>query len=109
MKRWSRPARWRNARRLAEGLAAAPGLRLAFPVEANEVFVVAPDATLARWRAAGAKFYDWTTRSARPDLAPGTGETMVRLVTSFETGEAEVDALLALAGAPQRSRNFRKD
>jgi len=97
------------ARRLAEGLAAAPGLRLAFPVEANEVFVVAPDAALARWRAAGAKFYDWSTRSARPELAPKTGETMARLVTSFETSDAEIEALLALAGAPQRSRNFRND
>jgi threonine aldolase len=99
----------RAAQRLAEGFAAAPGLRLAFPVEANEVFVVAPDAALARWRAAGARFYDWSTRSARPDLAPKAGETMARLVTSFETSEAEVDALLTLAGAPQRSRNFRKD
>jgi len=54
----------------------------------------------ARWRAAGAKFYDWSTRSVRADLAPGTGETMARLVTSFETSEAEVEALLALAGAP---------
>ena len=70
------------------------------------MFVVAPDAALARWRAAGAKFYDWTTRSARPENAPAAGETMARLVTSFETSAAEVDALLALAGAPQRSRNF---
>jgi threonine aldolase len=108
---WLELARRANgaARRLAEGLAAAPGLRLAFPVEANEVFVVAPDAALARWRTAGAKFYDWSTRSAHPEAAPRAGETMARLVTSFETSEAEVDTLLALARAPQRSRNFRKD
>ena len=99
---WLELARRANgaARRLAEGLAAAPGVRLAFPVEANEVFVVAPNATLARWRAAGAKFYDWSTRSARSDLAPRTGETMARLVTCFETSEAEVDALLALTKTP---------
>jgi threonine aldolase len=99
---WLELARRANgaARRLAEGLAAAPSVRLAFPVEANEVFVVAPNATLARWRAAGAKFYDWSTRSARSDLAPRTGETMARLVTSFETSEAEVDALLALTKTP---------
>jgi len=99
---WLGLARRANAaaRRLAEGLAASPGLRLAFPVEANEVFVVSPDATLERWRAAGAKFHDWSTRSARRDLAPRTGETMARLVTSFETTDAEVDALLALAEAP---------
>jgi threonine aldolase len=97
---WLALARRANgaALHLAEGLAQAPDLRLAFPVEANEVFVVAPDATLARWRAAGAKFYDWSTRSARPEVAPGAGETMARLVTSFETSVAEVEALLALAG-----------
>jgi len=105
---WLELARRANrvARRLADGLAATPGLRLAFPVEANEVFVVAPDAALARWRAAGAKFYDWSTRSARPDLAPMAGETMARLVTSFETSEAEVDALLALAGSAATKPQF---
>jgi threonine aldolase len=94
-----------SAKRLAEGLAAAPGLRLAFPTEANEVFVVAPDATLAAWRAAGAKFGDWSTRAAAPELAPRAGETMARLVASFETSEREIEALLALAHAPNRSRN----
>lgn len=93
------------AKRLAEGLAAAPGLRLAFPVEVNEVFVVAPDAMLAAWRAAGAKFHEWSTRSAPPELAPRAGETMARLVTSFETDVGEIEALVALATAPHRSRN----
>jgi threonine aldolase len=108
---WLDLARRANAaaRRLAEGLAAAPGLRLAFPVEANEVFVVAPDPTLARWRAAGVRFHEWSTRSAPPERAPRPGETMVRLVASFETGEAEVQALLALAESPQRSRNSWPD
>jgi threonine aldolase len=108
---WIDLARRANAaaRRLAEGLAAAPGLRLAFPVEANEVFVVAPDPTLARWRAAGVRFHEWSTRSAPPERAPRPGETMVRLVASFETGEAEVQALLALAESPQRSRNSWPD
>jgi threonine aldolase len=36
-----------SARRLADGLAALPGLRLAFPREANEVFVIAPTAQLS--------------------------------------------------------------
>jgi threonine aldolase len=104
---WLELARRANgaAQRLAQGLAAAPGVRLAFPTEVNEVFVVAPDATLAAWRAAGASFHDWSTRAARPELAPRAGETMARLVTSFETSEREVEALIALAAAPHRSRN----
>jgi threonine aldolase len=104
---WLELARRANgaAQRLAQGLAAAPGVRLAFPAEVNEVFVVAPDATLAAWRAAGANFHDWSTRAAPPELAPRAGETMARLVTSFETSSHEIDALIALAAAPHRSRN----
>ena len=52
---WLRLAEQANAaaRRLSAGLAKAPGVRLAWPTEANEVFVVAPTATgqrLARRR-----------------------------------------------------------
>lgn len=108
---WLELARRANAaaRRLAQGLAATPGLRLAFPVEANEVFVVAPAAALADWRAAGAKFYEWSTRSAPPERAPQAGEAMARLVASFETSDEEIDSLLATVGSPQRSRNFSKE
>ena len=88
------------AARLAERLTAAPGIRLAWPPEANEVFVVAPDATVAAWRSAGAKFHPWSTRALRPDRAAKAGETLVRLVTSFETRDAEIDRIAALSGAP---------
>jgi threonine aldolase len=84
------------ARRLSEGLAATPGVRLAWPTEANEVFAVAPNVMVDAWRAAGARFYDWTTRSISASAAPGHGETLVRLVTSFETESAEIDGLLSL-------------
>ena len=87
------------ARRLAERLTAAPGVRLAWPTQANEVFVAAPDAAVAAWRDAGAKFYPWTTRSLAPGRAARPGETLVRLVTSFETEDSEVDRLAAIVGA----------
>ena len=94
---WLRLAERANAsaRRLSEQLTAA-GLRLAWPTEANEVFVVAPDALIAEWRAAGAQFHDWSTRSLAPGRSPRAGETLVRLVTSFETGQVEIDRLVAL-------------
>ena len=63
------------------------------------MFAVVPDATLAAWREAGAKFYEWSTRSLEPEHAPRWGERLVRLVTSFETEAGEIDRLLALAGA----------
>jgi threonine aldolase len=104
---WLDLARRANAAaaRLSQGLVAAPGVRLAWPTEVNEVFVVAPDELASAWRAAGAVFHHWSSRSMAPDEAPRAGETIVRLVTSFETGDSEVDALIALAGAPHGRRN----
>jgi len=91
----------RSARQVARGLAATPGVRIAWPTEANEVFVVAPTALVERWRAAGARLHEWTTQSLAPDKAPRAGETLVRLVTSFETESIEIDRLIGVcAGLP---------
>ena len=64
---WQRNAAHANAcaRRLAEALAGVPSLAPVFPVEANAVFVRAPDALLNAVRAKGWRFYtfhDGTTR-----------------------------------------------
>jgi threonine aldolase len=85
------------ASNLAKRLLGAPGVRAAWPTEANEVFVVAPRESAEAWRAAGAKFHDWPTRALASELAPGPGEILLRLVTSFETSAAEIEALVALA------------
>ena len=84
------------AQRLSSELAKTPGVRLAWPSEVNEVFVVAPATTVGLWRAAGATFHEWGTRSMARDRSPREGETLVRLVTSFETSPEEIDRLLAL-------------
>jgi threonine aldolase len=98
---WLRLAERANssARRLARGLAATPGLRIAWPTDANEVFVVAPNALVERWRKAGARLHEWTTRSLAPENSPRTGETLVRLVTSFETSSSEIDRLIGVCAA----------
>src|SRR5580704_11944043 len=95
---WLRLAEQANgsARRLARGLAGTPGVRLAWPADANEVFVVAPKAMVERWRAAGAVFHDWSTRSLAPERVPRRGETLVRLVASFETESSEIDRLMSI-------------
>ncbi|MBV8977144.1 MAG: low specificity L-threonine aldolase [Alphaproteobacteria bacterium] len=84
---WLRNAARANAlaRHLAQNM---PG-ELATPVEANEVFVRIPDATVARLRAAGALFYDWAPSES--------GSTLIRLVTSFATPDADIAELIALA------------
>jgi threonine aldolase len=94
---WLANARAANAqaRRLAEGLAAAPGVRMPWPCEANEVFAFLPRRTDAALRAAGFRYSRWTFRE--PGEGTGADEVFVRLVTSFSTPAKTVDALLALA------------
>lgn len=79
------------ALRLAQGLAAVPGADVGHPVEANAVFVRLPNPTIAKLREAGAFFYDWAPSEE--------GRTLVRLVMSFATPEADVEKFLALARA----------
>ena len=74
----------RAAARLASGLAALPGVRLAWPVEANELFPVVPTAMDAALRAAGAYYYPWTTRAQVDGEAPRDGETLLRLICAFD-------------------------
>ena len=87
------------ARRLFDGLTNSPGVRMPWPMQANEVFAIAPSAKVEKWRAAGAIFHDWPTRGVREEDAPRLGETMFRLVTSFDTSAAEIDSFLALSRA----------
>ena len=78
---WLRNARAAN--QAAARLAAAAGAkRLLLPVEANEVFIRIAPAEAAALRAQGFDFYDW-----------GPGEA--RLVTSWDSDPAAVDALAA--------------
>ena len=85
------------AQSLVDVLAALPGVRRAWPTDANEVFVVAPTELAERWKRAGAGFYEWPTRALASGLAPGAGEALYRFVTSFETTDAEIVALAKLA------------
>jgi len=82
---WLRNGRLANdaAARIA---AAAGSERLVVPVEANELFLKVSETEAASLRAQGFDFYDW---------APGE----VRLVTSWDSDPAHVDALAAAIGA----------
>lgn len=87
---WLRLAARANhmARRLGDGLAAIDGVSLIYPVEINEAFVVFPDGVAERLRAGGDVFYPWITPG---DPANGRAH---RLICSFRTSEADVDAFL---------------
>jgi threonine aldolase len=77
------------ARLLATGAQKA-GCRLAWPCEANEVFVIAPAARIAGWRAQGLKAHRWTHAALSGVLSQD--EEIIRLVTSFATTQADVAA-----------------
>jgi len=89
--RWLAAARRANAlaTRLAEGLGAVAGAEIAHPVGANAVFARLPQAMIARLRAQGAQFYDWSP--------PEAGRTLVRLVTSFATPQGDIEKFLMIA------------
>ena len=96
---WLGNARHANglAARLAEGLAALPGVRLAWPAEANEVFPILPKALDEALRAAGAAYHPWTDLSLPQKERVGDDERLVRLVVSFATSPEEVDGVLTIA------------
>jgi threonine aldolase len=87
----------RMADRLADGLVAA-GIKPVWPVEANEVFVPLGAEEDRRLKAGGAMYYPWSTAGVPSGVLPAN-TTLVRLVTSFSTSEAEVDRFIMLAGA----------
>jgi threonine aldolase len=85
---WLRLATHANAMaaRLAQGLAALPGVTLTHPVEANEIFAALPEAMITHLQAQGAGFYRWDGQ-------------VVRLVTAWNTPASDVERFLALAAS----------
>ena len=75
---------------LAEGLQDVEGARLVHPAEANQVFAVLPADAHDRARAAGATYFKWSSLDEADQ-----DEVTIRLVCSWNTTEAEVEALLA--------------
>jgi threonine aldolase len=89
-----------HARRLAQGLAKVPGVRIPWPCEANEVFAILPGPIDAALKAGGALYYPWKFRDVNADCAPpGKDAVFVRLVTSFATKPSDIDRLLAIAAS----------
>ena len=96
---WLANARHANAMaaRLAEGLAAVPGVRLAWPCEANEVFPLLPRPVDEALQSTGFVYRGWSDLSLPEGEQVGSGERLVRLVTSWATEAASVDRLVATA------------
>ncbi len=91
---WLHSARHANAmaRRLAERLSGNNGARVAWDVEANEVFAVLGDTARSALLNAGARFHPWPKPHG---LSLADGEALFRFVTSFATTTHEIDSVSA--------------
>lgn len=90
----------RCARELAAVLAAHPAVRIAWPVEANELIVTMPKALHARLTAAGVGCYDWYADSLPSTMTVPEDEVPVRFVTAWSTTEAELESLRDVLQTP---------
>ena len=104
---WLGNARHANAmaQRLAAGLTALPGVRLAWPCQANEVFPIIPRSLDQSLRESGVIYHPWSSRSLPSGETVGGNEVLVRLVTSFATAPGDVDRLLGMARQALRPRS----
>ena len=86
---WLRNARHANdmAARLAEGLRDTAGVAFLYPVQGNEIFVKVPGAVADGLEADGFLFYRWIDET----------DPTLRLVTTWSTDPAHVDAFVASA------------
>lgn len=98
---WYANARHANrmASLLSEGLTQLPGVRLAWPTQANEVFPIVPKSLDNALKAAGVNYLTWTEASLPKSEKVSADEVIIRLVASFATQEDEVRKLLDIARA----------
>ena len=96
---WLKLAQHANqqAAKLAEGLTTAASIRLAYPVEANQVFLSLPKQLAQQLRDSGAEFYDWYPSALPAEFALKPEEDFIRLVTSFATTDNDCNKLIELA------------
>jgi threonine aldolase len=84
----------RMADRLRAGIEGAREAGLAWPTASNEVFAIIKKSAARIAEDKGAKFYEWPVSETQPNLI-GPDEALIRLVTSFATTDADIDAFLA--------------
>jgi threonine aldolase len=94
---WLENARRANglAHRLAKALENSNRMRIAHPVQANEVFAVMPKTLYDALHAAGAKFFDWMPDGLGPNGIK-EDEILARFVLSFATPDGDVDRFVEL-------------
>jgi threonine aldolase len=89
----------RMAKMLSDGLRQLPGVRLAWPAQANEVFPIIPKALDQALKAVGILYNSWTELSLPETETVADHEILIRLVTSWATCEDDVRRLLQAASS----------
>ncbi|MEN9226954.1 MAG: low specificity L-threonine aldolase [Thermostichus sp. HHBFW_bins_43] len=86
---WLHNARHANAmaQKLVEGLGSLPGAVWVHPPQVNELFIELPEPVLQALEQTGFRFYRWL----------GEDHNQIRLVTAFNTAEADVDRFCRVA------------
>jgi threonine aldolase len=84
-----------SAERLRQEIVGLPGIRLAWGCQSNETFVVVARPLFESLIAAGVSMYEWYPDALPADQPVGEDELLARMVTSWATTEAEVDAFVA--------------
>lgn len=72
---------------LSDSLQAFDDVRIAWPVQSNQIFAALPRELASQLRKAGAEFYDWYPQSVPNGFKLAADDVLVRLVTSFLTTE----------------------
>lgn len=98
---WLANARHANrmAKLLSDGLVRLPGVRLAWPTDANEVFPIIPQALNQALKTAGILYSPWTELSLPEAERVGENEVLIRLVASWATKEEDVRRVLEIASS----------
>jgi threonine aldolase len=98
-----------HANRMADRLAttlADIGITAVWRVEANLVFVLLPQALHAQLQAAGAQYYAFHSDSLPGGGNIPAGHVLARLVTSFATTEADIEAFASHAKRTRSRPSF---
>jgi threonine aldolase len=83
-----------QAKKLSESLMAIDEIELAWPVRANELFVIMPKGLASHLQLVGAEFYEWPENTLPETIRLADGQTYVRLVTSFSTQDSQRELLI---------------
>lgn len=99
---WQDLAKHANAKaaQLAQQLSAIDGCRQVYLVESNQLFFIIPKRIAKQLKQGGAVFYEWYHSTLPADTTISDDETYIRMVTSFQTTEAQIDQFVALAKTP---------